>query len=187
MKINISTGDKDLDSLLTDFTSPYLGIGTHSVSIVGDSCTKLPTADHIIMICDGDKVQNSASDAANVVFLRRPLSLAALKRALFEVPHIAEASVPARETFFYDKEVRLLSKDECSVTLTAKEAEIFELLLASRGTPVSRDTLNEAFPDKNGKSNAVDVYISYLRRKLSRIFGEGVLTSVRGFGYVLKI
>ncbi|MBR5448311.1 MAG: helix-turn-helix domain-containing protein, partial [Clostridia bacterium] len=35
-------------------------------------------------------------------------------------------------------------------------------------------------------TNAPDVYISYLRRKLTPILGEGFIINVRGAGYMIR-
>ena len=40
--------------------------------------------------------------------------------------------------------------------------------------------------DYEGGSNAVDVYIRYLRRKIDEAFSPKLIHTVRGVGYVLK-
>ncbi len=76
-----------------------------------------------------------------------------------------------------------------SVTLTEREYKLFEYLLSRRGTFVSSDELNknvwDSPPDRG--TNIAQVYISYLRKKLRPIFGDGVIISVRGKGYILSV
>lgn len=76
-----------------------------------------------------------------------------------------------------------------SVTLTEREYKLFEYLFSRRGTLVTRDELNAGVWDTSPErgTNVADVYISYLRKKLRPIFGDGVIISVRGKGYILSL
>jgi DNA-binding response OmpR family regulator len=67
------------------------------------------------------------------------------------------------------------------VTLTAKEFDLLEALVLRRPAVVSRDKLEEALYGWGDEvdSNAVDVYVHFLRRKFSR----GLIVTVRGAGY----
>ena len=183
MKLSISIRDEQLKRLLTDATAPYLSIGSHSVSIVDTYAKDVKAADRVIVICDEDEFEVPEGAVA----LHRPLSLADLREAVLTPPAKGDDTSVTESTFFYDKSLRLLSKNECSVTLTPREADIFELLLSHKGSPVSREALKGVFPDSEKDSNAADVYVSYLRRKLKCVFGDGALISIRGVGYILKI
>ena len=183
MKLSISIRDEQLKRLLTDATAPYLSIGSHSVSIVDTYAKDVKSADRVIVICDEDE----DTTTENALVLRRPLSLSDLREAILTPPVKDDITSVSESAFFYDKSLRLLSKDERSVSLSPREADIFELLLSHRGSPVTRESLKALFPATDKDSNAADVYVSYLRRKLSSLFGEGALISVRGVGYILKI
>ena len=67
------------------------------------------------------------------------------------------------------------------VSLTAKEFDLLEALVLRRPRVVSRAQLDEALYgwDDEVDSNAIDVYVHYLRRKL----GAGLILTVRGKGY----
>jgi two-component system OmpR family response regulator len=72
------------------------------------------------------------------------------------------------------------------VMLTPRELRLFDILFLRAGAPVSVDTLQdyvwkEDFPRE---SNALAVYVSYLRRKLSTS-QQAALESIRGVGYRL--
>jgi DNA-binding response OmpR family regulator len=86
----------------------------------------------------------------------------------------------------YDREARRVWCAGKEVMLTPRELRLFDILFLRAGAPVSVDTLQdyvwkEDFPRE---SNALAVYVSYLRRKLgtSRL---ATLESVRGVGYRL--
>lgn len=74
------------------------------------------------------------------------------------------------------------------IKLTEHEFRLFEYLRRRNGKVVSRSELRDAlWSDAEEGTNVTDVYISYLRRKLRPVFGEGVLLTVRGQGYVLAL
>lgn len=76
-----------------------------------------------------------------------------------------------------------------TVKLTVKEFKLLEALLSGNGSCVTREKLLSAVWSASAspaESNKTDVYISYLRKKLSSILGEGVLSSVRKKGYILS-
>ncbi len=74
------------------------------------------------------------------------------------------------------------------VRLSAKEYAILEYLMQHQGTVVSRTQLeNHVWNyDYEGGSNVVDVYITYLRKKLDGGAEKKLLHTVRGAGWVLR-
>ena len=72
------------------------------------------------------------------------------------------------------------------VSLTQRECELFSLLLSRIGECVSREEMDSSLWNGETAGNCSDVYICYLRKKLEKIAGPGVLISVRGRGYMLK-
>jgi DNA-binding response OmpR family regulator len=86
----------------------------------------------------------------------------------------------------YDREARRVWCAGTEVMLTPRELRLFDILFLRAGAPVSLDTLQdyvwkEDFPRE---SNALAVYVSYLRRKLSAS-RLSALESIRGVGYRL--
>jgi two-component system OmpR family response regulator len=74
------------------------------------------------------------------------------------------------------------------VELTSREFALLEFLVRREGEVVSRTELLEHVWDQHfaGSTNIVDVYVSYLRRKLEVPFGRPLIRTVRGVGYVLE-
>ena len=72
--------------------------------------------------------------------------------------------------------------------LTAKEFALLELLMRRRGEPLSRTLIAEQVWDVNFDSdfNVLEVAIGRLRLKLDEPFGEKLLHTIRGVGYVLE-
>ncbi|HEV2463673.1 MAG TPA: response regulator transcription factor [Acidobacteriaceae bacterium] len=75
------------------------------------------------------------------------------------------------------------------VSLTGKEFALLEFLLLNRGRPVSRVTLLHELwhTQPEASTNVVDVYVNYLRRKLSDGSEEQVIQTVRGKGYAIGL
>lgn len=74
-----------------------------------------------------------------------------------------------------------------SVELTRREFDLLEYLLRNKGKVVTRDALldNVWGFDFVGETNAVDVYIRFLRAKLDERFGLKLIRTVRGVGYMI--
>ena len=74
------------------------------------------------------------------------------------------------------------------IDLTKREFDLLHYLLKHKGLVVSRETLLEnvwGF-DFAGETNAVDVYIRFLRGKIDEAFNLKLIHTVRGVGYVIK-
>lgn len=87
-----------------------------------------------------------------------------------------------------DTESRIVKIGEKTVELTKREFDLLQYMLVNKNVVLSRDTLLEnvwGF-DYYGETNAVDVYVRYLRSKIEEPFGIKVITTVRGVGYVIK-
>lgn len=74
------------------------------------------------------------------------------------------------------------------IALSAKEFSLLEYLLRNKGHVLSRTMIENNLWnfDYSGGTNAVDVYIRYLRKKIDDGFEPKLIHTVRGCGYVLK-
>lgn len=74
------------------------------------------------------------------------------------------------------------------VELTKREFNLLHYLLKNKGLVISREALLEnvwGF-DFAGETNAVDVYVRFLRGKIDEVFNIKLIHTVRGVGYVIK-
>ncbi|KGP75097.1 PhoB family transcriptional regulator [Desulfosporosinus sp. Tol-M] len=74
------------------------------------------------------------------------------------------------------------------IELTKREFDLLHYLLKNKGLVVSREALLEnvwGF-DFAGETNAVDVYVRFLRGKIDEVFNIKLIHTVRGVGYVIK-
>lgn len=83
---------------------------------------------------------------------------------------------------------REVTVDHHPIELTKKEFDLLEYLLENKGIVLSRDTLLDRVwgYDYVGETNAIDVYIRYLRTKIEEPFHEKFIQTVRGVGYVIR-
>ena len=74
------------------------------------------------------------------------------------------------------------------VELTKKEFDLLRYLLENKDMVLTREILLEKVWgfDYAGDTNAVDVYIRYLRGKIDEVFGIKLIHTVRGVGYVIR-
>lgn len=72
--------------------------------------------------------------------------------------------------------------------LTLKECQLLELLIKRKDIIISKDSIIEKLwgYETCAEDNNVEVYISFLRKKLSRIKSQVIIQTVRGAGYVLN-
>jgi two-component system OmpR family response regulator len=85
-----------------------------------------------------------------------------------------------------DQHTRVVKLNDAVVTVTATEYRLLEFLLLHAEAPVARGELaGHVWGDRaDRQSNVIDVYISYLRKKLKPA-GSPVIRTVRNFGYTL--
>ena len=74
------------------------------------------------------------------------------------------------------------------ITLTAREFDLLEYLARHSGQVVTKETLFEKVwgYDFDVESDAIKVYVSYLRKKLNAAGEPDLIHAVRGVGYLLK-
>ena len=90
----------------------------------------------------------------------------------------------AFDDLVFDVRARVARRGSAEVQLSAREAELLELLLRNPRRVVSRQFALERVWGSSGAAsqNVVDRYISYLRRKLGE---PQLIRTVRGAGFVL--
>lgn len=83
---------------------------------------------------------------------------------------------------------RVLARGDRQVNLTIRQCELLEYLIRRRGQDVSRDDLaRDVWREPlAGLTNVIEVYVSYLRRKLAQLEDPTVIRTIRGIGYRLE-
>src|SRR5216683_7009190 len=88
----------------------------------------------------------------------------------------------------FDRRRRLVLANGHIVGLRPREVAVFELLLQRAGEPIHRDLLLSGLYslDEEIGSNALDVHLHHLRRKLADAGARVRIATVRGYGYALR-
>jgi DNA-binding response OmpR family regulator len=127
-----------------------------------------------------------ADDCLHKPFALRELSMRikALARRIQSVPdpvlRCADLEV--------DRVRRSVIRSGTKIDLSAREYALAEYLIQHKGRCVPRATLLKQvwdMPEESG-TNVVEVYVNYLRRKVDQGFGEPLIHTVRGEGYVMR-
>jgi len=100
----------------------------------------------------------------------------------------AAAAVPGRTEVVIDHDARRVVYGDTEVSLTGKEFDVLDILVAHRGKVVSRDRLMAEVWDANwyGSTKTLDVTIGRLRNKLEGADVDERVVAVRGVGFRLE-
>ena len=137
---------------------------------------------------DGDDVQVNLFDRGADDFLAKPFSFDVL---LARLRALVRRGAPERPVVLASGDLRLepsrrrVTRGGVEIALTPREYGVLELLLRRGGDVVTkREILDNVWDSAfEGDPNVVEVYISYLRRKVDAPFGRASILTVRGMGY----
>ena len=149
----------------------------------------------VIMLTARDTVVDKVSglDSGADDYITKPFAieelLARIRAALRKRP-AAPADTPLLTcgSLVMDVERHTVEVDGRGVELTRREFDLLHYLLENKGKVISRESLldNVWGFDFVGETNAVDVYIRFLRSKIDEQFGVKLIHTVRGVGYVIR-
>ncbi len=86
-----------------------------------------------------------------------------------------------------DLDKRSVTRSGKDIVLSSKEFSMLEYLIKNKGIVLSREKIEDQIWNYcyDGGSNVVDVYISYLRKKIDDGFEKKLIRTVRGVGYMI--
>ena len=149
----------------------------------------------VIMLTARDAVVDKVSglDAGADDYVTKPFAieelLARIRAALRKRPAApAEAPKLTCGALVMDVERHEVSVSGTPVELTRREFDLLRYLLENKEKVISRESLldNVWGFDFAGETNAVDVYIRFLRSKIDERFGVKIIHTVRGVGYAAR-
>ena len=149
----------------------------------------------VIMLTARDTVVDKVSglDSGADDYITKPFAieelLARIRAALRKRPSApAEAPKLTCGALVMDTERHEVTVRGAPVELTRREFDLLHYLLENKEKVISRESLLDhvwGF-DFAGETNAVDVYIRFLRSKIDEKFGVKIIHTVRGVGYVVR-
>lgn len=171
------------DVIVLDIMLPRMS-GLEILRIMRERGARTP----VIMLSALNEVEDKIKglDLGADDYLAKPFKtseLIARLNALVRRPPLVEAKVLNYEDLKFDLTNRTLN----GLELTDKEAGIFEMLIKTPGSAVTKEQIlahvwgNEAEFDEN----YVEVYMSYLRKKLKTLKSRAAIKTIRNLGYKL--
>ena len=136
-----------------------------------------------------DRVKGLDSGAND--YLVKPFSLEELLarvRAMTRKSFGSSSNVLAVADLELDIASKTVTRGGAQIMLSAKEYALLEYLMVNKGRILSREKIEDHIWnfDYEGGTNVVDVYISYLRKKIDDGHKKKLIHTVRGRGYVIR-
>ena len=141
-------------------------------------------SDRVKGLYSGAIPTNAAVQAISSALTRPSARLRAMMRGSFGVTdnvlHIADLSL--------DCTSHRVMRGEKEITLSAKEYAMLEYFMYNQGRVLSREMIEDHVWnfDYEGGTNVVDVYISYLRKKIDDGYDKKLIHTVRGRGFIMR-
>lgn len=168
----------------------------------------MPKKDGLTLLCEmrarGDKTpvllltaKDAVSDRVKGLdegaddYLVKPFSFSELSariRAMLRKSVNAASNVLSVGDLTLDTAAHKVVRKGKTIDLSAKEYALLEYLVRNSGIVLSREKIENHIWnfDYDGGTNVIDVYISYLRKKIDTGFGTKLIHTVRGSGYVIR-
>ncbi len=137
-----------------------------------------------------DKVRGLDSGADD--YLAKPFNTEELLARIRALGRRRGEIIPDKGMTFGDIELdpanMRLSCGVKDINLTHKESELLEYLIANKNAVLSKDMIIEKLWgfESEAEANHVEVYISFLRKKLKDVGSQVSIVTVRGVGYSLR-
>lgn len=130
-------------------------------------------------------------DAGANDYLVKPFSLEELMariRVLTRTAHGSAGNLLTAGDLTMDIASHQVTRGGRRIDLSAKEYQLLEYLLYNKGIALSREKIENHIWnfDYEGGTNVVDVYISYLRKKIDGNQEQKLIRTVRGVGYMIQ-
>ena len=147
----------------------------------------------ILLLTARDSVSDRVAglDGGADDYLTKPFSFAELLARLRALVRRGAAERPVElrvGDLRLDPATKRVTRDETEIELSAREFALLEAFMRRPGEVLSRYALLEQVWDYEyeNRSNVVDSYVRFLRRKIDKPFGTDSIETVRGAGYRMR-
>lgn len=178
-----------LDAIILDYGLPGMS-GLEIVKRLRRAGNEVP-----IIILTGDNTQNALEESLRSGaddYMTKPFKMYELDARLSRLmkrPPISKCASIRMGDITLEYPINYLQREGKKVKVSRRESKILGYMLLHRNNLVTRESLQvNVWPDKPElKFNTIDCYISSLRRKLSYVSENQVITTQHGFGYKLVV
>lgn len=180
---------KSFDLVLLDIMLP----GINGIEVLRR--IRKTSAIPVIMLTARDAVVDKVTglDAGADDYITKPFAIEELLARIRTALRKKQASSPGGTTLTLgklclDTATRKAVMDGDLLELTKREFDLLQYLIENKEIVMTRDVLLQHVwgYDYQGETNAVDVYIRFLRGKIDDAYGVKYIRTVRGVGYVVR-
>lgn len=178
----------DYDGMILDIMLPCVS-GLELLKRVRAQGKKTP----VLLLTARDAVEDRVLglDSGANDYLVKPFALSELLarvRAMLRAPFGMADNRLFLGDLSMDCASRTVERGGKPLSLSAREYALLEYLLRNQGVVLTREQIEDHIwnLDYEGGTNVVDVYISYLRRKVDGGREKPLIHTVRGAGYVIR-
>jgi DNA-binding response OmpR family regulator len=132
-------------------------------------------------------LENGADDYITKPFHIQEL-IARVKLSVKRNNNIEDTSLLKFEDITLNLNSGIISKDDKKIQLNGKELNLMELLMINKNQVLNRETIAEKVWGilSDAEYNNVEVYISFIRKKMEFLKVKTVIRTARGIGYSLE-
>ncbi len=133
-------------------------------------------------------LENGADDYITKPFHIQEL-IARVKLSLKRSNNIDDTSILKFEDVTLDLNTGIIAKETKRIQLNGKELDLMELLMINKNQILNREVIAEKIWGllSDAEYNNVEVYISFLRKKLRLLKTKVKIDTIRGIGYKLEV
>lgn len=181
-------GCTDYDAVILDIMMPRTD-GLEVLRVMRQNGKTTPVLFLTAKDAVSDRVKGLDSGAND--YLVKPFSFAELTarlRAMTRSSFGKTNNILTVSDLNLDSAAHTVKRGGAEIELSAKEYALLEYLMHNVGIVLSREQIENHIWnfDYEGGTNVVDVYISYLRKKIDDGREEKLIKTIRGSGYVLR-
>ena len=133
-------------------------------------------------------LENGADDYVTKPFHMKEL-IARVKIILKRNANIEDTNTLTYGDLTLDLRAGKIKCNDKEVSINGKELNLIELLLINKEQIIEKETLTDKIwgYDSEAEYNTVEVYISFLRKKINLLGSKVKISTVRGIGYKLEV
>lgn len=133
-------------------------------------------------------LENGADDYVTKPFSTKEL-IARIKAVLKRTNNLEDTEILKFEDIILDLKTSTLKSNKNEIQISGKELEILEQFLINKNQIITRERLALRIwgYESEAEYNNVEVYITFVRRKLKLIESKVGIKAVRGVGYKLEV